>query len=84
MLKCSSVEVLKLGKQTGKYRSVEMFKLGNGKVLGCVSVEVFKLEIFMAKIETFEELECWKAARALVKDVYQLTSKGSFAKDYGL
>lgn len=38
----------------------------------------------MSRIESFEELECWKAARDLVLLVYDLTRNASFAHDYGL
>jgi four helix bundle protein len=36
----------------------------------------------MSKIENFEDLECWKAARVLVKDVYKLSGSGELAKDF--
>jgi four helix bundle protein len=37
------------------------------------------------KIERFEELECWKEARILVKMVYDaIHSNGRFERDYGL
>jgi four helix bundle protein len=36
----------------------------------------------MAKIERFEDLECWKAARVLVKSTYRLTHEGPITKDY--
>ncbi len=38
----------------------------------------------MSKITRFENLECWKAARELVKLVYQISNQGSFSKDYDL
>lgn len=38
----------------------------------------------MASIERFEDLEIWQLARKLVKDVYKLTRKKEFSKDYGL
>ena len=38
----------------------------------------------MATIKRFEDLECWKEARILVKIVYDFTKKGNFAKDYEL
>ncbi len=38
----------------------------------------------MATIERFEDIEAWKKARELTKVVYQLTSIGEFARDYGL
>lgn len=36
------------------------------------------------KIKRFEELDCWKKARALVNQIYVLSRKGGFEKDYGL
>jgi four helix bundle protein len=36
----------------------------------------------MAKIERFEDLECWKAARELVKFIYSICLKGKLAKDF--
>jgi len=36
------------------------------------------------KIERFEDIESWKAARELTKVIYSLTSKTSFNKDFGL
>lgn len=36
----------------------------------------------MAKIEKFEDIKAWQEARELVKEVYSLTSKSSFDKDY--
>ena len=38
----------------------------------------------MAKIECFEDIKAWQKARELVKSIYEITSKGSFAKDYSL
>jgi len=38
----------------------------------------------MPKITAFEELNCWKESRILVKEVYLMTNKPSFSKDYGL
>ena len=38
----------------------------------------------MAKIERFEDLIAWQKARKLAKQVYLCTSKGAFAKDFGL
>ena len=35
-------------------------------------------------IETFEDMEVWQSARALVNNVYSLTSKNAFAKDFAL
>src|SRR5947209_6677847 len=36
------------------------------------------------KIECFEEMEAWKAARELSRLVYGVTTDGAFARDYGL
>jgi len=36
------------------------------------------------KIEKFEDIEAWKKGRELAKDIYTVTGKGEFAKDYGL
>lgn len=36
----------------------------------------------MAKIEKFEDLDCWKAARELVNLVYDLCEKRELSKDF--
>ncbi|HWB63950.1 MAG TPA: four helix bundle protein [Chitinophagales bacterium] len=36
----------------------------------------------MPKIERFEDLDCWKAARELINYVYDLTEKPALAKDF--
>ena len=38
----------------------------------------------MAKVKKFEEIESWKKARSLTKEVYEVTLAGPFAKDFGL
>lgn len=38
----------------------------------------------MATIKQFEEIEAWKRARALVKNLYRTIATNSFAKDYTL
>jgi four helix bundle protein len=38
----------------------------------------------MATVERFEDLEAWKAARELVKQVYRCSNQGPFAKDFPL
>ena len=38
----------------------------------------------MSKIEQFEDLIVWQKARFLTKEVYELTRKPPFAKDFGL
>jgi hypothetical protein len=38
----------------------------------------------MAKIKKFEDIESWKRARSLAKDVYEVTATGKFAHDFGL
>lgn len=37
----------------------------------------------MAIIERFEDIESWKRAREVTKKIYQLSSSGEFARDYG-
>jgi four helix bundle protein len=36
------------------------------------------------KISRFEDLQCWKEARTIVRQVYRVTSTAEFKKDYGL
>ena len=36
------------------------------------------------KIQRFEELIAWQKARELTSQIYSLTNKGDFARDYGL
>ncbi len=36
------------------------------------------------KIERFEDIQAWQAARELSQLVYQLTSKDTFSRDFGL
>lgn len=38
----------------------------------------------MPKITAFEDLECWKESRALVKEIYSITNRLPFSKDFGL
>ena len=38
----------------------------------------------MATAKSFEELEVWKGARTLAKEIYLVTQRGAFSKDYGL
>ena len=38
----------------------------------------------MATIHRFEDIEGWKIARELTKDVYTMTSTGMFSRDFGL
>jgi four helix bundle protein len=38
----------------------------------------------MAKIKKFEEIESWKKARELTKELYSVTSTGKFSRDFGL
>ena len=40
--------------------------------------------LIMATIEKFEDLESWKIAREVTKKIYQITSSGDFARDFGL
>jgi len=36
------------------------------------------------KIERFEDLECWKKSRKLIKEIYSLTKGTAFKSDFGL
>jgi four helix bundle protein len=38
----------------------------------------------MAKIKKFEDIESWKRARILTKQIYEITSIGEFVRDFGL
>ncbi len=38
----------------------------------------------MAKIKKFEEIKSWKKARMLTKQIYEVTSVGSFRRDFSL
>lgn len=38
----------------------------------------------MATIHRFEDIEGWKIARELTRDVYTMTSTGMFSRDFGL
>lgn len=38
----------------------------------------------MATIKRFEDLDCWKEARLLVRRVYRLTKKDGFKRDFEL
>ena len=36
----------------------------------------------MANIKRFEELECWRSARKLTKEVFLISDKGKLSKDF--
>ena len=38
----------------------------------------------MSKIKKFEDIESWKSARRLTKQIYEITSAGKFTRDFGL
>jgi four helix bundle protein len=38
----------------------------------------------MARINRFEEIEAWQAARLLTRRIYEITNQGAFAHDFGL
>ena len=38
----------------------------------------------MGTISRFEEIEAWKNARELTKQIYQLSALGEFSRDFGL
>jgi four helix bundle protein len=37
-----------------------------------------------SKVERFEDLMVWQKARGLTKEIYTMTSRGQFARDFGL
>jgi len=39
---------------------------------------------FMSTFQSFEEIEVWQKARQLTKEVYQVSGKGPFSRDFGL
>jgi len=38
----------------------------------------------MARIERFEDIEAWKEAGGLSREIYRVTGQGTFTKDFGL
>lgn len=38
----------------------------------------------MSKIERFEDLKVWQKSREMNLKIYELSNKGTFAKDFGL
>ena len=38
----------------------------------------------MATFKSFEDIESWQEARNLTREIYIVTQKGAFAKDFGL
>ena len=38
----------------------------------------------MATFKKFEEIECWKKARELTREIYEITNKPAFSRDFGL
>ena len=38
----------------------------------------------MKKIERFEDLIAWQKAREMTREIYQVTQKGKFSRDFGL
>ena len=38
----------------------------------------------MATFNSFEEIEAWKRARLLAREIYVITNEGKFSKDFGL
>jgi four helix bundle protein len=39
---------------------------------------------FMATVQQFEDLHVWQNARALVREIYQVTKQRAFKRDFGL
>jgi four helix bundle protein len=38
----------------------------------------------MSTMTRFEEMEAWQTARALTREVYELSNRGEFSRDFGL
>ena len=38
----------------------------------------------MPRIRRFEDVEAWKIAREITRNVYSMSTKGNFARDFGL
>jgi four helix bundle protein len=38
----------------------------------------------MATFKRFEDIEAWRRAREVTKQIYKITKSGLFARDYGL
>ena len=38
----------------------------------------------MPRIKKFEDLEAWKIARTITRDIYEMTNRGTFSRDFGL
>jgi four helix bundle protein len=38
----------------------------------------------MGKIENFQNIEAWKKARELAREIYAISNEGQFARDFGL
>ena len=51
-------------------------------MLWCWSEKESKNIVVMAKVTRFEELDCWKEARLLVKMIFLESEKGSLSKDF--
>ena len=39
---------------------------------------------YMSKIQRFEDLEAWRIAREITKEVYRITKNDPFSRDFGL
>ena len=46
---------------------------------------IFLIEVCdMATFKKFEDIEAWQRSRELTNEIYKITSKGDFARDFGL
>lgn len=45
---------------------------------------MFEVRGFYMGVQRFEDLDCWKAARELVKTIYRLAMEPVFSRDFGL
>ena len=72
------------GSGLGRFRVQGLGLGGSGFRVGRFRVQGsgFKVgEVFLMKIERFEDIEAWKLARDLTKKIYKLTSRTKFYQD---
>jgi four helix bundle protein len=47
-------------------------------------VQSFCFEKFMARIEKFEDIQAWKLAREVTRQIYEISSNEKFSRDFAL
>jgi four helix bundle protein len=68
---------VKLPWRIGRSQGISDFK---SKISDFRIIQIYK----MATIKSFEDLEVWKKSRVFAHAIYELSSEGSFAKDFKL